>query len=1319
MKKLILGTLIASAFLVSLLSNTSNVHQDPPNDGGVFICEDTGEEGPMFYPAEYSSEISNEPNYSTQNGYTFSSMNYNNAHKYYRGDSVKVAVIDSGLNYTHEDFKDTNNSQIIQGNSRTIDNTSGSWLYYQFSSGYQSKIIDSLGHGTNVASVIASQINSLGCAGIAPNVELYIYKVTNTNNGYEWTAINSALSYCISEGIDVINMSFQAYEHAVTYNGSTMSASTGCSSVMTSYINSCYNAGITLVAAAGNYNTSEPSYPASNNHVISVGSLAESSTTTKAAYSNTYGIDLVAPGTVYVADKGTNSSYKKTSGTSFSTPIVTAAIALYKQQHPTATPSEIEAALYASCDSISGNPSWAGNGRLNIDKFLGVDFQDAPVEIVINNPEVVNEELELEIGDYLDLDWTVNGVGTFDDSVNFYTLSGEDNVVSVDSSGRITATGTGDDYVVIESNADPNVYASIYVTVTSSGGSVPTVSSVDVSPSSLSLDLNGTKTGTLTATVNGTNNPSQTVTWSSSNTSVATVSALGVVTAKATGNATITATSQQDGTKSGTCNVTVTDSTIHVTGVSLNKQTTSINKGSSETLTATVSPSNATVKTVTWSSSNESAATVDSSGKVSVPNNATVGATSVITVRTTDAGHTATCTITVTSAPQSETLTITRSSFEDSGGYAWYTWTQDSSDNTTISGKAELYTTTTTSMQFNKSKGEKVAALFNTTAIPGSITKIEATSQQTTIRSWTAYVTSTACSGSGSTLTFGSNKTSIGTISPAVGTSTSFGTSDLGYSYFCIQENDSSASYISEFKVTYTPKTLSTISVKTAPTKLNYETGDNFDPTGLVITKTFTDSSTQDVSYAGHEVEFTFSPTTSAALTTSDNSVTITYGGKTCTQPISVSAGKTVSSISISGYTTSFVEGDTFSFGGTVTAHYSDLSSDDVTGSATFTGHDTSKPGNQTVTVSYTYKNTTATETYQINVLKGTLSSIAVSGMTTEYQKNYSFSFDGTCTATFANGYQKVVTPTSVTSPDMSISGNKTITVSYTYNGITRTTTYDIHVSSNRVVIETTTTTDYSVLGTVTYPSNTQTISVNTLSVSTSGYTTIESNAIRLGSGSNTGSVTVTSTSSNITKVVVSAKTYGSDTGVTLTVEGTSNTITSTYADYVKEFTTATNSVSIATTTSKKRAYIQTITIYETKESVIETDISSTEDCVGLETFIETYMHMDYVENLGYCSDDTHHYYSTARNAFNSLNDHQRSLFTTNSAYSTEWTRLSTWASINGESLNNNNKLSQSRANLLVTNITDQSSVLIITIALISTLSICVLLVIKKKKELR
>lgn len=1210
----------ASFLFISILCGA--VFSNLKNNSNKVDKSEFATPGMVAYAASYSSDPSNEPKYSTQNSKTFQYLNLGNTLDFYRGDSVKVGIIDSGINYDHEDFM-VGGSTKVKGDSKYFAYETSSWVPYKASSHGYSYIDDSLGHGTNVAATVAAAINSVGGTGLAPNVELYVYKVTNANNGYEFGAIQTALTDAKNLKLDVINMSFQSYEHEVSYNGSTMSPSSNCSTILSYWLNQAYNAGITLVGAAGNYNTSEPSYPGSNNHVINVGSLNQTGTD-KAGFSN-YGstIDLVAPGYVHVAGKDSNSHYKDTSGTSFSAPLVTAAIALYKQKNPSATPAQIESALYASCDPIDDSGStytnWAGNGALNVAKFLGVD-EDGPKEIIINNPEVVNEELELSTGEYLDLDYTVNGVGTFDHSVNFYTLSGENNVVSVSSSGRITAVGEGSDYVVIESDADSNVYASVYVTVTSSEPT-PTVSSVTVSPSNLALDLNGVTTGNLSATVNGDNDPAQMVTWSSSNTSVATVNSSGVVTAVATGNAIITATSTVDSTKSGTCSVTVSNS-------------------------------------------------------------------------------------------QSQTLIITRSSFSTSGGYAWYEWSQKTSDNVTVSGKGELYTTTTTSMQFNKSKGNKVAAIFNTTAIPGSITKIEATSQQTTIRSWTAYVTSTACSGSGSTLTFGSNKTTVGTVSPAVGTSTSFGTSNAGYSYFCIQENDSSASYISEFKITYTPKSLSSISVKIAPTKTTYEAGENFDPTGLVITKTFSDNTTVDVPYAGNAGDFTFDPTTSTALTTSDVSVTITYGGKSCSQAITVTTAKTLSSISVSGYTTNFVEGDTFSYSGTVTAHYSDSTTADVTSSATFSGYNMTSVGNQTVTVSYGGKSTT----YSITVSMGTLSSIAVTGMTTTYQKNYSFSFDGTCTATFANGYQKVVTPTSVTSPDMSTAGNRTITVSYTYNGNTRTTTYQIIVNSNRVVIEETTVTGYSVVGTVTYPNNTQTISVNTLSISTSGYTTIESNAIRLGSGSNTGTVTVTSTSSNITKVVVSAKTYGSDTGVTLTVGGTSNTITSSYADYVKEYTTATNSVAIATTTSKKRAYIESITVYETKSTTVETDISASEDCVGLESFIDNYMHMDYTDNLGYCSDSTHHYYATAKDAFNDLNEHQRKLFTSNSAYLVEWTRLSTWASKNGDSLNATSILSS--AKVVKLNITNGNNyIVIVLVSGLTIISIIGFFALRKKKK--
>lgn len=1228
MKKLIAGIVFTLSLSFSFLlpiNKQKGVEIDNP---------ELAKPGMVAYAASYASDPTDEPKYSTQNSKTFQYLNLGHTLEHYRGDSVKVGIIDSGINYDHEDFL-VSGSRKVKGDSKYYAYQSSSWVPYKASQHGYSYINDTLGHGTNVAATVAAAINSVGGTGLAPNVELYVYKVTNSNNGYEFGAIQNALMDAKTLGLDVINMSFQSYEHAVSYNGSSMGASSGCSTILSYYLNQAYNAGITLVGAAGNYNTNEPSYPGSNDHVINVGSLNQTGTD-KAGFSN-YGstIDLVAPGYVHVADKGTSSSYKDTSGTSFSAPLVTAAIALYKQQNPNATPSQIESALYASCDPIDSGSTysnWAGNGALNVAKFLGVEGENCPTDIVINNPEIVNEELELEVGDYLDLNWTVNGNGTFDDSVTFSTYSGNNDVVSINSSGRITAVGEGEDIVTIESNADSSVTADVYVTVTSSS-STPTVSSVTVSPASLSLDLNGTTTGNLSATVNGDNNPSQVVSWGSSNTSIATVSASGVVTAKAVGTATITATSQQDSTKSGSCTVTVADSTpqpgpTDSTQYSLITSTDDLQVGKSYLITNGTS---GTVKTMANTDNGNNRPTTS----------ATISSSKITR---------GSSILSVTLGGSSGAWTFATDNYAGTAGY--------------------LNATSTTGSNYLQVVSSLDKYAYFTISFSNSQAVITCTGKSTRniIR----------CNSSGTPIA-------------------------------CYSSGQNPVYLWKEI----TAKTLSSISVNTAPTKIAYEAGDYFDPTGLVITRTYSDKTSDTYSYANHTSEFTFNPTTSTALTTSHTSVTIAYGGKSTSQAITVSAAKTLSSITISGYNTTFVEGDTFSFGGTVTAHYSDSSSLDVTLSSTFAGYNMANVGNQTVTVSYTHNGTTKTQTYEITISAGTLSSISASGMTTEYVKNAPFTFDGTCTATFENGYQKTVTPTGVSSPDMTTGGNKTVTVSYTYNGKTKSTSYTITVNTYRTVIEEV----YSTYATVAYPNNTQTFDLTKLSVSTGGYTTIEDNSIRMGSGSNTGSITVTSLNSvaNIYKVVASAKSYGSDSSVILTIDGTSNTITSDYKDYEKEFASPVSSVTFATTASKKRAHIQTITVY-TKTMQ---DIGQTDDCVGIETFINNYMHMDYTENLGYCSDSTHHYYATAKSAFNNLNDHQRKLFTTNSAYLVEWTRLSTWASKNGDTLNSLNQLeiAVKPVNIIASNFNSDIVIILVIGTLISLTAIGGYFLLKKRRE--
>ena len=89
-----------------------------------------------------------------------------------------------------------------------------------------------------------------------------------------------------------------------------------------------------------------------------------------------------------------------------------------------------------------------------------------------------------------------------------------------------------------------------------------------------------------------------------------------------------------------------------------------------------------------------------------------------------------------------------------------------------------------------------------------------------------------------------------------------------------------------DIPITVAAKQLSGIAIKTAPTKTAYIEGNKFDPTGLVITANYDNGKSEDIEYSDNS-GITFAPT--AELTTADTKVTITYGGKTAEQAITVS----------------------------------------------------------------------------------------------------------------------------------------------------------------------------------------------------------------------------------------------------------------------------------------------------------------------------------------------------------------------------------------------------------------------------------------------
>ncbi len=115
-------------------------------------------------------------------------------------------------------------------------------------------------------------------------------------------------------------------------------------------------------------------------------------------------------------------------------------------------------------------------------------------------------------------------------------------------------------------------------------------------------------------------------------------------------------------------------------------------------------------------------------------------------------------------------------------------------------------------------------------------------------------------------------------------------------------KNNGGGVTITKLEVTYTSAgstpTLKSIAVSTEPTKTTYTEGETFNPAGLVISKTMSDdTSGGTVAYSEHAGDFTFDPSTSTALTTSDTYVTITYGGKSVNQAITVNAAASTYSV--------------------------------------------------------------------------------------------------------------------------------------------------------------------------------------------------------------------------------------------------------------------------------------------------------------------------------------------------------------------------------------------------------------------------------------
>ncbi|MBD1380319.1 S8 family peptidase [Metabacillus arenae] len=226
--------------------------------------------------------------------------------KGYTGKSVTIAVLDTGCDIEHPDL-----SHAITGGRNFTDDDGGNPSIYR----------DYNGHGTHVAGTIAAKENESGVVGVAPDVNLLILKVLAGKEGsgaYEW--ITNAINYAVDQKVDIITMSLGGPDKATSLHQA---------------IKRAVKENILVVCAAGNngdnnHQTSEFSYPAGYNEVISVGAINFERKSSYFTNSNNE-IDLVAPGE-NILSSIPDGKYASYSGTSMAAPHVAGSLALIKNQ---------------------------------------------------------------------------------------------------------------------------------------------------------------------------------------------------------------------------------------------------------------------------------------------------------------------------------------------------------------------------------------------------------------------------------------------------------------------------------------------------------------------------------------------------------------------------------------------------------------------------------------------------------------------------------------------------------------------------------------------------------------------------------------------------------------------------------------------------------------------------------------------------------------------------------------------------------------------------------------------------------------------------
>lgn len=207
------------------------------------------------------------------------------------GKGIRIALLDTGMDYTHQDL---------------ATNYKGGWDFVFNDSDPYDDSWNS--HGTHVAGIIAAVADGNGVIGVAQNAELYAVKVLDGGGFGLLSWIIEGIEWAVDNEVDIVNISIGG-RHSVALMDACDAA---------------YNAGVLLVAAAGN--GTEVAYPAAYDSVIAV---TGTDNTDQLGWFAPLGsqVELTAPG-VIIQSTSADNTYAELSGTSQAAPHVTGMAAL-------------------------------------------------------------------------------------------------------------------------------------------------------------------------------------------------------------------------------------------------------------------------------------------------------------------------------------------------------------------------------------------------------------------------------------------------------------------------------------------------------------------------------------------------------------------------------------------------------------------------------------------------------------------------------------------------------------------------------------------------------------------------------------------------------------------------------------------------------------------------------------------------------------------------------------------------------------------------------------------------------------------------------